>query len=230
MVTLVRREPGNALREELPRLAHLFDAYFHQDWDLDGSEDDAIEAFIRGSWPYEVRRTWLELVSLLGRCRTDGELEAAVDEFGAYLGRNPMGMSLRQWLEQVRDRLAEAPRTRFGGAVPIIPARDTAESAAWYRDLLRFEIVHLEPEYAIVERDETAIHFWGPSGIAPEDSNTMFRVRVGGIDELYKYYQAKGIVHPNAPLETKTWGSREFAVTDLDGNLLTFFQVIPLER
>ena len=57
----------------------------------------------------------------------------------------------------------------------------------------------------------------------------MFRIRVGGIDELYKYCQAKGIVHPNAPLEEKPWGSREFAVRDVDGNLLTFFE-LSLER
>ena len=37
-------------------------------------------------------------------------------------------------------------------AVPIIPAREIAASADWYRDNLGFEVVHLEPEYGIVER------------------------------------------------------------------------------
>jgi catechol 2,3-dioxygenase-like lactoylglutathione lyase family enzyme len=109
-------------------------------------------------------------------------------------------------------------------AVPIIPARDTASATAWYGDNLGFDVVHLEPEYAIVERDDVGVHFWGPSGIAPEDSNTMFRIRVEGIDELYEHCRTKGIVHPNAPLEEKPWGAREFAVIDGDGNLLTFFE------
>ncbi len=109
-------------------------------------------------------------------------------------------------------------------AVPIIPARDTATSVAWYRDHLEFDVVHLEEEYAIVERDRVGIHFWGPSGIEPAESDTMFRIRVDGIDELYEHCRANEIVHPNAPLEEKPWGAREFAVVDADGNLLTFFE------
>jgi hypothetical protein len=114
--------------------------------------------------------------------------------------------------------------SRMTMAVPIIPARDTVAGAEWYRDNLGFEVVLTEPEYAIVKRDEVGIHFWGPSGIPPERSNTMFRIRVEGIDELYEQCMARKIVHPNAPLEAKSWGAREFAVIDGDGNLLTFFE------
>lgn len=114
--------------------------------------------------------------------------------------------------------------TEFVSAVPIIPARDIEESAAWYRDRLAFEVFHTEREYGIVGRGETWIHFWGPSGIDPKDSMTMIRVGVRGIDELYDHCGREGIVHPNAPLEEKPWGFREFSVTDHDGNLVTFFQ------
>jgi catechol 2,3-dioxygenase-like lactoylglutathione lyase family enzyme len=118
---------------------------------------------------------------------------------------------------------------RLTMAVPIIPARDTKTSAEWYRDHLGFEVVHVEREYAIVERDDVGVHFWGPSGIEPEDSMTMFRIRVVGIDELYERCSADGIVHPNAGLEEKPWGAREFAVIDGDGNLLTFFERVSEE-
>ena len=114
--------------------------------------------------------------------------------------------------------------TDFVSAVPIIPARDVEAAAAWYRDELGFEVFHTEPEYGIVGRGESWIHFWGPSRIAPEDSNTMIRLGVQGIDELYEHCQGRDIVHPNAPLEEKPWGFREFAVTDRDGNLVTFFE------
>jgi hypothetical protein len=68
------------------------------------------------------------------------------------------------------------------------------------------------------------VHFWGPSGIPPDKSDTMFRIRVEGIDELYERCRAEEIVHPNASLEEKPWGAREFADVDGDGNLLTFFE------
>lgn len=114
--------------------------------------------------------------------------------------------------------------TTFVSSVPIIPAREVAASAAWYRDQLDYEIRHVEEEYGIVGRGESWIHFWGPSGIEPSDSMTMIRVGVVGIDALYGQCGLAGIVHPNAPLREQPWGFREFAVTDLDGNLVTFFE------
>ena len=114
--------------------------------------------------------------------------------------------------------------TEFISAVPIIPARDVEAAAFLYRDELDFEVFHTEPEYGIVGRGESWVHFWGPSEIAPEDSNTMIRLGVQGIDELYAHCQEREIVHPNAPLEEQPWGFREFAVRDLDGNLVTFFE------
>jgi hypothetical protein len=114
--------------------------------------------------------------------------------------------------------------TEFISAVPIIPARETGASAAWYRDKLGFEIFHVEPQYGIVGRGEAWIHFWGPSGIPPDKSDTMIRVGVRGIDDLYEHCRSEGIVHPNAPLEETPWGFQEFTVIDHDGNLLTFFE------
>jgi catechol 2,3-dioxygenase-like lactoylglutathione lyase family enzyme len=114
--------------------------------------------------------------------------------------------------------------TEFVSAVPIIPARDTEVSTAWYRDQLGFDVFHVEPEYGIVGRGESWIHFWGPSGIEPEDSMTMIRLGVRGIDGLYQECQEKGIVHPNGTLADQPWGTREFSVIDADGNLVTFFE------
>ena len=114
--------------------------------------------------------------------------------------------------------------TQFVSAVPIIPARDVEVSTGWYRDRLGFTVFHTEREYGIVGRGESWIHFWGPSEIEPARSNTMIRLGVRGIDELYEQCVRDEIVHPNARLEEKPWGFREFSVTDHDGNLVTFFE------
>ena len=114
--------------------------------------------------------------------------------------------------------------TEFVSAVPIIPARDIQVSAAWYRDELAFEVFHVERQYGVVGRGDSWVHFWGPSGIPPEESNTMIRLGVKGIGELYEHCQKRDIVHPNCPLEEQPWGFREFAVIDHDGNLVTFFE------
>ena len=114
--------------------------------------------------------------------------------------------------------------TELVSTVPIIPARDVAAAAEWYREQLAYDVVHVEAEYGIVRRGESWSHFWGPSGIAPEASTTMIRVGVRGIDDLYADCSDRGIVHPNDPLTTKPWNLREFSVGDRDGNLVTFFE------
>ena len=120
--------------------------------------------------------------------------------------------------------------TEFVSSVPIIPAREIEPSVEWYQDRLGYTVFHTELEYGIVGRGESWIHFWAPSGIAPEESMTMIRVGVRGIDELYAHCEAEGIVHPNAPLCEQPWGTREFAVGDLDGNLVTFFELRDVDR
>lgn len=114
--------------------------------------------------------------------------------------------------------------TTIRSAVPIIPGRDLLATTGWYRDKLAFEVRYVESEYAIVQRDGVEVHFWGPSGIDPSASMTMFRLGVSGIADLYSRCEGDGLVHPNAPLERKSWGTEEFAVVDCDGNLVTFFE------
>lgn len=114
--------------------------------------------------------------------------------------------------------------TAFLTSVPIVPARDVLASVAWYQDELGYEVHRSQPDYGIVARGGSWIHLYGPSGIAPERSDTMIRVGVEGIDELYEACRARGIVHPNGALGRRPWGLREFAVLDNDGNLVTFFE------
>ena len=97
-------------------------------------------------------------------------------------------------------------------------------STAWYRDMLGFTVHHAQDGYGIVGRDDVYVHFWGPSGIEPADSMTMIRLGAAGIEQWFQHCLPLGIVHPNAPLTEQPWGSTEFAVVDLDGNLVTFFE------
>jgi len=53
----------------------------------------------------------------------------------------------------------------------------------------------------------------------------MLRVEVDDIDALHAGCSAGGLVHPNAPLEARPWGTREFAIRDLYGHRITFFRV-----
>lgn len=110
----------------------------------------------------------------------------------------------------------------------------------FFSGTLGFTLVHQEPEFAVVKRDEVEIHLWlagdndwkskptTPPVCSGAESfiagTASCRIQVGGIDELYAAFEPKGIVHPNGSLENKPWGDREFAVSDPDRNLITFYE------
>jgi catechol 2,3-dioxygenase-like lactoylglutathione lyase family enzyme len=112
--------------------------------------------------------------------------------------------------------------TRFVSATPVLASLDIERSIEFFCTRLGFFKVHLQQGiYGIVSRGAVQIHFWACSERHIAE-NTSCRVRVEGIDSLFAECQAFAIVHPNAPLETTPWGTREFGVVDPDGNLVTF--------
>lgn len=110
-------------------------------------------------------------------------------------------------------------------AVPVLPALNIQDTVNFYEDKLGFAIRHQEDEYGIIARDDVEIHFWKCSDKHIAE-NSSCRLTVEGLDEVYEQAQQAGIVHPNAAIETKPWGMREFAIVDLNGNLVWFLEPI----
>jgi catechol 2,3-dioxygenase-like lactoylglutathione lyase family enzyme len=115
--------------------------------------------------------------------------------------------------------------TEFIAAVPTLASLDIQRSVEFFVSRLGFTRVHVaQGEYGIVAHGPVQIHFW-----ACEDRRiaeaTSCRVQVRSIEHLHTLCEAQGMVHPNAPLEDKPWGTKEFAVLDPDGNLITFYEV-----
>ncbi len=105
---------------------------------------------------------------------------------------------------------------------PVLASPDIERTIAFYCSRLGFHGVYSDQGvYGIVSRDNVYIHFWACSDRQIAE-NTSCRVYVAGVDALYAELQPQGVIHPNAPLQTKPWGAREFGVLDEDGNLVTF--------
>lgn len=115
------------------------------------------------------------------------------------------------------------------GAIPVLPAADTAESLRWWTEVCGFKETFRDqtpPTYAGINRGEAYLHI---GGIGDKElartigDQTMVRIAVKGIDALYAEYQQRGgLVHPNGPLQTKPWGRREFSAIDPNGVCVTF--------
>ena len=112
--------------------------------------------------------------------------------------------------------------TRFVCAAPVLASLDIEPSVGFYCSRPTFAKVHVQQgTCGVVSRGAVQLHFWACTERHIAE-NTACRVRVEGIDSLFAQCQAFAIVHPNAALETRPWGTREFGVLDPDGNLVTF--------
>ncbi|OUL23416.1 VOC family protein [Nostoc sp. 106C] len=116
---------------------------------------------------------------------------------------------------------------------PLIPAgSDLEKSIAFYEQKLGFKTVHKEGnpvKMAIVKRDFAEI-FLLENDDRHLAEGTSFRIQVDNIEQLYEEFQAKGgeIIHPNDQLQTKPWGMKEFAITDIAGVCITFCEPVNL--
>jgi uncharacterized glyoxalase superfamily protein PhnB len=106
---------------------------------------------------------------------------------------------------------------------------DIPGTLAWYKDKLGFECVGTwqdPPVYAIVARDQQAIHFRcaEPPTANPEkyaDELLDAYLKVGDVDALYAEYAARDVEFTRE-LGNTPWDAREFVVKDCDGRLLAF--------
>ncbi|HEV2616095.1 MAG TPA: VOC family protein [Candidatus Acidoferrales bacterium] len=106
---------------------------------------------------------------------------------------------------------------------------DLSGTLAYYRDKLGFECLGTwqdPPVYAIVARNQHAIHFRcaEPPAANPNkysDELLDAYVSVEDVEPLYAEYAARGVEFTR-DLGNTPWNSREFVVKDCDGRLLAF--------
>ena len=113
---------------------------------------------------------------------------------------------------------------------------DIPATVSYYREKLGFQCLgvwpkqavgaNVPPVYAIVARDDHAIHFRcaeppraNPDKY-PEELLDAY-IFVEDADALHAEFAAKG-VEVVRPLENMPWNSREFVIRDCDGRLLAF--------
>lgn len=113
--------------------------------------------------------------------------------------------------------------------IAILPAADVATSLKWWLEQCGFEEVFRDatpPNYAGIRRGGAQLHLSGMNDKAlarTVGDQTMVRIVVDGVDAYYAEYQERGgVVHPNGALQTKPWGTREFAAIDPNGVCVTF--------
>lgn len=113
---------------------------------------------------------------------------------------------------------------KFISSIPVLASLDIERSAEFYVSRLGFNRVHVvQGQYGIVCNGPVEIHFWACTDRRIAEA-TGCRVQVQAIEALHAHCENQAMVHPNAPLASKPWGTKEFAILDPDGNLVTFYE------
>jgi catechol 2,3-dioxygenase-like lactoylglutathione lyase family enzyme len=109
-------------------------------------------------------------------------------------------------------------------ASPVLASLNIQRTVSFYKEKLGFTRVGYQDEhYAVLGRDVIEIHFWKCKD-KKIPKNTSCYVYVKDIDTLYTELQAQKVIHPNGLLGDRPYGMREFAILDIDGNLIKFGQ------
>ena len=128
--------------------------------------------------------------------------------------------------------------------IPALPVQNIAAATAFYADRLGFSVEQQDDRYAVVRRDGAELNLW----LASDDrwksregeqkhpvqsgaesfiaGTASCRIETDAIDALYSELRAAQVLHPTdrgSALATG-WGTREFAILDVEGNLITFYQ------
>lgn len=112
---------------------------------------------------------------------------------------------------------------------PKIPMRDKTNTKEYYINKLGFKDIGSKDydQYLILQKDNIEIHFFEYKDLDPNENYGQVYIRTDNINELYESLLVNEItIHPNAPLQVKPWGQKEFSLLDPDNNLLTFGQSI----
>jgi uncharacterized glyoxalase superfamily protein PhnB len=110
---------------------------------------------------------------------------------------------------------------------PEVPAADLNAALDYYGRKLGFQTAMVMPDgqYAIVERDDIAIHlFQSPTLPVTPIGLHLF---TAGIDDLHQELLHNG-AHIVEGVVARPWGNRDFRVADPSGNELKFTEESPI--
>lgn len=109
---------------------------------------------------------------------------------------------------------------------PILGTQDIRQATLFYTQQLGFELAFTDqstpPNYVGFRRNSVVIHM--QFQFEHEMSPSRLRFLVENPDELFQEYKIRGVVCSDMGLRDTPWGTREFALYDLDRNALTFYR------
>ncbi len=111
---------------------------------------------------------------------------------------------------------------------PILGTRDIRREIDFYTRQLGFKLAFSDkaepPNYVAFRRDAVELHM--QFQFAHEMGTIRLRFLVEDPDALFDEYRQRGVECTPTGVQDTPWGTREFALYDLDRNALTFYRAL----
>lgn len=115
---------------------------------------------------------------------------------------------------------------------PIIGTRDIRRAMEFYMQKLGFRLAFGDdgdpPNYVGYRRDAVELHM--QFQFEHEMGTIRLRFVVEDPDALFEEYRRRGVECSASGIRDTPWGTREFALYDLDRNALTFYRALTSEE
>lgn len=115
---------------------------------------------------------------------------------------------------------------------PIIGTRDINRAIEFYTQRLGFKLAFGDktdpPNYVGFRRDAVELHM--QFQFEHEMGTIRLRILVDDPDALFDEYKQRGIQCTASGIRDTPWGTREFALYDLDRNAFTFYRNLTAEE
>jgi len=125
--------------------------------------------------------------------------------------------------------------SNFVQVTPFVTVESLERAVAFFRDILGFQVLLRQSNYAYMEREGVGfrlLELHGASGAPPGNRRFAYYIDVRDVDALYEELKPKLEMLPEGDVVgpvNQHYGQREFMVLAPDGNLLAFGQPIPSE-
>jgi catechol 2,3-dioxygenase-like lactoylglutathione lyase family enzyme len=110
-------------------------------------------------------------------------------------------------------------------AVPNLPSRDLAATAAFYGSF-GFRELHRDDNWLVLRRDDLQLEFFRKDDLQPREHDFGCCLRVADLPSLYDAVCAAGVPQERyglpsvRPIAAQPWGQKMSTLLDPDGNLL----------
>jgi hypothetical protein len=128
--------------------------------------------------------------------------------------------------EQKRMSVTQEPHPTLDSVAPRFLVRDMQQALAFYGQL-GFVSGYHDEGFAILERDRIALQFnvCDPEHEPPEEGCRVCYITVTNIEALYQQYMPTGALR--STIQTTSWGTKGFWLSDPFRNILIFEENIP---